>query len=1193
MINRVIESALRNRFIVIALYIGLAGWGWWALTATPVDAIPDLSDNQVIVFTDWAGHSPQEVEDQVTYPLTTNLQGLAGVRVVRSQSAFGFSMIYVVFDDDVDLYFARTRVLERMSLVAKTLPAGVTPTLGPDATGVGHVFWYTVESPTHSLRELRTLQDWFIRYQLNAVPGVAEVASVGGYVQQYQVDVDPNRLRAYNVPLSAVVAAVRDSNLNVGGNVLESNGAWLIVRGVGLIDSVDDVKSITVGASNGVPVYVEQVADVQVGNAFRVASLVKGTNEAVGGVVVARTGVNTKNVIDAVKVRIAQITPGLPPGVQIVPFYDRSDLIEQAVETLRTALVEEIALVTLAHVVFLMHFRSILIVTLPLPLAVLMSFLAMYYAGISSNIMSLAGIAIAIGVLVDAGIVVTENAFRYVEQRGVDARDRRRIWETVRDSTRLVGRPVFFSMAIILLAFIPVFALTGQEGKLFHPLAFTKTFAVLAATVIAVTLVPVLCTLLLGGKFHAEDANPVMRGLRNIYEPALRAALAHRVVTITTAVVLFAGALVVARGIGSEFMPALNEGDLMFMPIADPSISLEENTEIAARQNAALMTFPEVDTVVAKVARADTSTDPAPLNMTETIVHLKPKDQWRAGMTLDRLRADMGHAVQLPGVSNIWTMPIINRIDMLTTGIRSEVGVKIFGTDLDALEGLARRVADVVRRVPGASNVYPEQVTSGQYLNIEVDRAAAARYGVGVGDVQQVIETAIGETILTTTIEGRQRFPVRVRYAPQYRAEPQALGRVLVPSASGGPIPLAQLARIEHARGPAMISSENGLLLATVLLNVQGRDVGGFVNEARDTVTREVSLPPGYYVGWSGRWENQERARARLQLVLPIVLLIIFVLLYFTYHSTLEAAHVLLAVPFALTGGVYLLWLLGYNFSVAVWVGFIALFGTAVQTGVVMVIYLEEAVERKRSELGGALTRSALRDAVIEGALLRLRPKVMTVSTVIAGLLPLMWSTRVGAEVMKPLATPVLGGMVSSLLHVLIVTPVIFFWIRERQLHLQHEPVPQRVGARQRALLIVPVAIAMTGAVAVMVWRVASDGDDDSQSAAGVVQTVAAGEIDVVLLSPTGTLRQGRNAFTIEFRRAGGDTLVDAGTVRASANMPMPGMVMSSGLQVAATGVPGRYTATAEFGMAGAWQMAIEWDGPAGKGSVKFEGGVQ
>ena len=1194
MINKLLELSLRNRVLVVLVYVALAGWGWWALTATPVDAIPDLSDNQVIVFTDWPGHSPQEVEDQITYPLTVNLQGLAGVRVVRSQSAFGFSMIYVIFEDDIDLYFARSRVLERMSLVAKALPSGVVPTLGPDATGVGHVFWYTVESPTHSLRDLRTLQDWFIRYQLNAVPGVAEVASVGGFVQQYQIDVDPNRLRLYNIPLSAVVAAVRESNLNVGGNVLESNGAWLIVRGVGLIASVDDVKRIVVGASNGVPVFIDQIAKVQIGDAFRVASLVKGTHEAVGGVVVARSGVNTKAVIDGVKARLAQIQPGLPPGVTVVPFYDRSTLIDQAIDTLRSALLEEIALVTLAHVVFLMHFRSILIVTLPLPLAVLVAFLGMYYAGISSNIMSLAGIAIAIGVLVDAGIVVTENAFRYVEQRGVNPRDRRRVLETVLDSTRLVGRPVFFSMAIILLAFIPVFALSGQEGKLFHPLAFTKTFAVLAATVIAVTLVPVLCSLLLGGRFHAEDANPVMRALRRLYRPVLEAALVHRVITLAIAAVLFIGALLVARGIGSEFMPPLNEGDLMFMPIADPSISLEENTRIAARQNEILMTFPEVEYAVAKVARADTSTDPAPLNMTETIVHLKPRDRWRPGITLDQLRAEMGRAVQLPGVSNIWTMPIINRIDMLTTGIRSEVGVKVFGTDLAVLEDSARRIADAVSGVPGASNVYPEQVTSGQYLNIEVDRAAAGRYGIGVGEVQRVIETAVGETVLTTTIEGRARFPVRVRYAPEFRTDPQALGDVLVAAPNGSQVPLKQLTRIEHARGPAMISSENGLLLATVLLNVQGRDVGGFVEEAKRAVTAQVALPAGYYVGWSGRWENQERARQRLLVVVPIVILVIFILLYFTYRSVLEAAHVLLAVPFALTGGVYLLWLLGYNFSVAVWVGFIALFGTAVQTAVVMVIYLEEAVHRKQQELGGRLTRAALRDAVVEGALLRLRPKVMTVSTVIAGLLPIMWSTRVGAEVMKPLATPVLGGMISSLAHVLIVTPVIFLALRERRLGLWHEELPAVAHqmTRWRAALV-GVSLIVLASLAVVGWRTyQSRTDTGTPSGSTVIQEVAAGDVRVVLLSQSGPLRQGRNTYLIEFRSADG-TLVDVGTVRATANMTMPGMVMPGRVQLRPMSVAGRYEATAEFGMAGAWQMALEWDGPAGSGSVNFAGAVQ
>ncbi len=1206
MIDKLIELSLKNRFLVVALYAALAGWGYWALRATPIDAIPDLSDNQVIVFTDWPGHGPQEVEDQVTYPLTVNLQGLAGVRAVRAQSAFGFSMIYVVFEDSTDLYFARARVLERLNLVGKLLPTGVVPTLGPDATGVGHIFWYTLESPNHSLRELRSLQDWFVRYQLNAVPGVAEVASVGGHVRQYQIDVDPNRLRAYGISLSEVVEAVRRSNSNVGGNVLEANGTWSIVRGVGLIQSVEDVELIVLAASSGVPVFVKDVARVQIGDAFRVASLVKGTGEAVGGVVVARSGVNTKEVIDAVKARIAQIAPGLPEGVRIVPFYDRSELIEKAVATLRVALIEEILLVTLAHVVFLMHARSILIVTLPLPLAVLIAFLFMYYGGISSNIMSLAGIAIAIGVLVDAGIVVTENAFRFVEERGVDTTDRRAVWRSVLDASRVVGRPVFFSMAIILLAFVPVFALTGQEGKLFHPLAFTKTFAVLAATVIAVTLVPVLCTLLLAGKMHGEEANPVMRALRRLYRPVLEAALTHRGATLGAAVAIFVGALALTSRIGSEFMPPLNEGDVMFMPIADPSISLEENTEIAKRQNAALLEFPEVAWAVAKVGRADTSTDPAPLNMTETVVHLKPREEWRPGMTLEKLRAEMGRLVQTPGVTNIWTMPIINRIDMLTTGIRSEVGVKIFGADLAVLERLARDVGERVRQVPGAANVYPEPVTSGQYLNIEIDRAAAARYGIQVGAVQEIIETAVGETVLSFTIEGRERFPVRVRYAPEYRADPQAIGDVLVTAPGGGQVPLGAIARIHPSRGPAMISSENGLLLATVLLNVQGRDVGGFVEEARRVVQEQVNLPPGYYVTWSGRWENQVRARERLSLVLPLVLLIIYVLLFLTYRSFLEAAHVLLAVPFALSGGVYLLWLLGYNASVAVFVGFIALFGTAVQTAVVMVVYLEEAVARKRKALSGRLTREALREAVIEGALLRLRPKVMTVATVVAGLLPIMWSTRVGAEVMKPLATPVLGGMISSLLHVLLVTPVIFCWLRERELPKETEaemnrgapapasepqtPLPPRRTALVTLGAIVVVVVGL--ALGLRAWLGSGGAGSGRSGTETPIQTVDAGELVITLTSSDGTMNRS-GPFDVEFRSATTSELVDVGSVRAGASMAMPGMAMTGGVEVEPTPEAGRYRARGSYGMAGGWQMTLEWDGPAGRGSVTFEVNVQ
>jgi Cu(I)/Ag(I) efflux system membrane protein CusA/SilA len=1033
MIHWLIELAMRNRALVLAAYLGLAAWGYWALLATPIDAIPDLSDNQVIVFTDWMGRSPQEVEDQVTYPLVTSLQGLPGVRVVRASSAFSFSMINVIFEDNVDLYWARTRVLERLNLVAKQLPAGVTPTLGPDATGVGQIFWYTLEGGDLSLRDLRTLQDWFVRYQLNAVPGVAEVASVGGYVQQYQIDVDPNRLRAYAMPLSMVIEAVQRSNNNVGGNVVEQAGQWAVVRGLGLIQSVADVENIVIGAQEGTPIYVRQVAEVKLGNAFRTGTLDKNGEEAVGGVVIARYGVNTLDVIEGVKRKITELQAGLPQGVKIVPFYDRTQLIERATATLKRALIEELLLVTLAHIVFLAHFRSILIVTIPLPLAVLISFLFMKYVGISSNLMSLSGIAIAIGVLVDAGIVVTENAFRFMEQRRVSPRDRPRVWETVLESTRLVGRPVFFSMAIIILAFIPVFALTGQEGKLFHPLAFTKTFAMVGATIIAVTLVPVLCTFLLGGKFHAEQSNPVMRLLHAIYRPVLQRALRHRLLTVALAGALFAGAVVLATGIGKEFMPPLDEGDLMYMPVTDPAISMDEALRLLGKQDEILKGFPEVEWVVGKAGRAETSTDPAPVNMNETIVHLKPREQWRKGMTREALVNEMGAALRMPGVTNIWTQPIINRIDMLTTGIRTQVGIKIFGHDLKTLEDLSRRIADAVKTVPGAQDVYPEQISGAPYLDIRLNRQAAARYGIDTRLIEDEIEKGIGETNLTVTIEGRRRFPLRVRYAPQFRRSPQSLGQLPITSPTGAPIPLAQLAEIRMVEGPTMISSENGLLRGAVLLNVRERDVGSFVEEAQATISRQLQLPAGYYLAWSGQYENQQRARNRLLIVVPIVLAIIFCLLYVTYHSALEAAHVLLAVPFALTGGVYLLWALKYNFSVAVWVGFIALFGTAVQTGVVMVIYLEEAVARKRRELG-RLTRRALMEAVMEGALLRLRPKVMTVSTVVAGLLPIMWSTSAGSEVMKPLAAPVLGGMVSSLLHVLIVTPVIFFWLRERDL---------------------------------------------------------------------------------------------------------------------------------------------------------------
>jgi Cu(I)/Ag(I) efflux system membrane protein CusA/SilA len=824
------------------------------------------------------------------------------------------------------------------------------------------------------------------------------------------------------MPLSMVVEAVQRSNNNVGGNVVEQAGEWAVVRGVGLIQSVTDVEDIVITSSNGTPVYVKNIADVQIGNAFRLGALDKNGKEAVGGVVVARYGVSTLAVIDAVKEKIEELKVGLPEGVSLVPFYDRTQLIHRATGTLERALIEELVLVTLAHIIFLAHFRSILIVTIPLPLAVLMSFLFMYFMGITSNLMSLSGIAIAIGVLVDAGIVVTENAFRFIERNRVDVRDRPAVIRAVLQSTKLVGRPVFFSMAIIILAFVPVFALIGQEGKLFHPLAFTKTFAMIGATIIAVTLVPVLCSFLLGGKIHSEQANPVMSFLGRLYKPALLFALRNRLAAIGVAAILFIGALLLSTQIGSEFMPPLNEGDLMFMPVTDPGISMSEALKIMSKQDEIIKTFPEVEWAVGKAGRAETSTDPSPTNMNETIIHLKPEGEWRSGMTREKLVSEMDAALRIPGVTNIWTQPIINRIEMLSTGMRSQVGLKIFGNDLQTLEHVSRQIAEVVKTVQGAADVYPEQIGGSPYIDIDIDRQAAARYGIDVGTIQDVIEKGIGETNLSVTIEGRRRFPIRVRYAPEFRATPDSISRIPIISSSGAAIPLGELAEIKTVQGATMISSENGLLRGTVLLNVRGRDIGSFVEAAKEAISQHIQLPAGYYLTWSGQYENQQRARQRL-------LIVIFGLLYLTYHSAIEAAHVVLAVPFALTGGIYLVWALGYNFSVAVWVGFIALFGTAVQTGVVMVIYLHEAVEKKRKELG-YLTRKDLLEAVVDGALLRLRPKVMTVSTVVAGLLPIMWSTSAGSEIMKPLATPVLGGMVSSLLHVLIVTPVIFYWIQ-------------------------------------------------------------------------------------------------------------------------------------------------------------------
>jgi copper/silver efflux system protein len=1100
MIEKIIDFSARNKFVIIFLYLIIIGWGIWAVAHTSLDAIPDLSENQVIVFTDWMGRSPQLVEDQVTFPLVTALQGVPQVHAIRAQSMFGMSFIYIIFDESTDLYWARSRVLEKLSTVQSSLPQGAKVQLGPDGTGVGHVFWYTLDGK-YDLGTLRAIQDWYVKLNLQGVPGVAEVASVGGFVRQYQVDVDPSRMKAYNLSLADVRNAVMRSNNDVGGKILEVSDAEYFIRGQGYIQSVKDVESTVVGSGpDGTPVYIRNIGTVQMGGDIRRGSLEKdGRGQAVGGIVVMRYGENAKDVIDRVKARIAEITPGLPEGVTINTAYDRSSLIMAAVNTLTHALLEEAIVVSIVVFLFLMHARSVLRIIIEIPVAVLVAFISMKIFGITSNIMSLGGIAIAIGVIVDASIVLVENAHRNVtraqEEKGeLTTSD---YVEISILSAKQVGRAIFFAVAIMVVSFLPVFLLEGQEGKLFRPLAFTKTFVLAGSAIIAITLVPMLMTLLTRGKFRRDEQNPITTLLKRVYQPVIHWVLKHRAITIVLNVFALLITIPMILNMGSEFMPPLDEGSLLFMPVTMPSASITEVNRIMQVQDAIIKSIPEVETVLGKAGKAETSTDPAPVSMIESIILLKPKDQWRPGMTKDGIIAELDAKLQIPGVRNGWTQPIINRINMLSTGVRTDLGVKIFGRNLDTLEALAIRAEQILRRVPGAADLYAERTQGGLFLDIDIDREAVARYGINIGDVQDMIETAIGGENIGTVIEGRQRFPIRVRYGREWRSTPEALRNLLVPvnipdvqaqaamavqpaysagmpdqgGMSGGSasmggtmagssrpatllpqsnlpgppsvssrsyVPLGQLAKIEMVPGPPMISSEDAQLRSIVFLNVRGRDMGSFVNEAKEILSKELRLPAGYTVQWSGQWENQIRAKDRLELLMPIVFGIIFVMLYFTTKDVTEALVVMLSVPFALIGGVYLTYLLGYNFSVAVWVGFIALYGLAVQTGVVMVVYLHEALDRRllahRRGERGPITAQDIYDATVEGSVLRLRPKVMTVATSLIGLIPIMWSTGVGADVMKPLAAPMIGGLITSTIHVLVVTPVLFTFMKLRAL---------------------------------------------------------------------------------------------------------------------------------------------------------------
>ena len=1037
MLSTIIDWSARNRFLVIiaTLFITLAGI--YAVLKTPLDALPDLSDVQVIVFTEYPGQAPQVVEDQITYPLTTSMISVPKSKVVRGFSVFGASFVYVIFEDGTDLYWARSRVLEYLNFASGKLPRGVTPQIGPDATGVGWVYQYAVIGVNKTLAELRTIQDWFLRYQLTKAHGVSEVASVGGFVQQYQVTVDPVKLRAYGIPLNKVVQVIRDSNRDVGGRVVEMAETEYMVRGKGYLRGTNDIKNLVVKSERGTPVLIRDIARVELGpDERRGLTELNGEGEVVSGIVMARYGQNALEVIENIKNKITEVSSGLPDGVTIQAVYDRSDLIHRAIETLKRTLLEESIIVALVCMVFLMHMRSALVAIVMLPVGVLIAIIAMRALGMNSNIMSLGGIAIAIGAMVDAAIVMIENAHKHLER----LKEGESRFEAMLAACKEVGPALFFSLLIITVSFLPVFTLEGQEGRLFSPLAFTKTFSMAGAALLSITLVPVLMLLFIRGKIMPEAKNPLNRFLIWVYRPIIAAVMRWKKATIFAALVVLGVSIYPATRLGSEFMPTLNEGTLLYMPASLPAMSITKAAELLQTQDKIIKSFPEVASVYGKAGRAQTATDPAPPEMFETVINLKPEAEWRNGMNIDKLIAEMDKSLQFPGMANSWTMPIKARLDMLATGIRTPIGIKVYGKDLEGIERVAKDIEAVVKNVPGTTSAFAERITGGFYLDIEPDREALARYGMPVGDLLDVISTALGGEMVTTTVEGRERFGVIVRYPRELRSSPQQIAReVLVPipmpgNGEGAMIPLGQLAKVEVVKGAPAIRTENALLSAYIFVDIRDRDIGSYVAEARRAVAEQVKFPPGYYATWSGQFEYMERAAAKMKIVIPITLLIIFLLLYLNFRRVTESLIVMLSVPFALVGGVWLLWLLGYNLSVAVAVGFIALAGVAAETGVVMLIYLEHAWEQIKAERaaeGQDPTTGDLYAAVMEGAVDRVRPKMMTVVAIMAGLLPILWSTGTGSEVMRRIAAPMVGGMVSSALLTLLVIPAIYALMKE------------------------------------------------------------------------------------------------------------------------------------------------------------------
>jgi Cu(I)/Ag(I) efflux system membrane protein CusA/SilA len=1036
MIERLIAWCARNRILTIALVLVAAVAGLRAIRQTPLDAIPDLSDTQVIVSTEWAGRSPDLVEDQITYPIVTALRSAPGVRYVRGLSMIGDSFVYVVFKDGVDLYWARSRVLEYLATLQGKLPPGAAPKLGPDATSVGWVFEYALVDTTgrNDLSQLRSFQDWYLRYWLQSVDGVSEVASVGGFVKQYQVDLDPRRLESYGVSIRQIAAAIQSSNTDVGGSVLEIGEHEHFVRGRGYIRSLDDLRGIVVKTGEGgVPVTVAQLGEIYLGPEPRrgIAEL-NGRGEVVGGIVIMRQNENALHVIEGVKKRLAEVSGSFPPGVRLVTTYDRSELIERAVHTLRRSLLEEMAIVSVVIVLFLLHFRSALVPILTLPIAVVLSFIPMSAQGLTANIMSLGGIAVAIGAMVDASIIMVENVHKKLEawEEGGRAGPRE---EAIVSGLREVGRPVFFALMVITISFLPIFTLEGTEGRLFRPLAYTKTYSMFFAALLAVTLTPALASWFIRGRIRPERRHPISRRMTSAYAPVVRFAVRRRGWVIGIAALLVLSTIPVFLQLGSEFMPPLNEGTILYMPTAPPGISETEAATVLQLMDRRLKDIPEVENVFGKMGRARTATDPAPLSMVETVVALKPESEWRKGMTWDRLIEEMDERCRFPGMPNLWWMPIQTRNEMLATGVRSAVGVKVFGPDLATIETIGIEVERALRGVKGTRTAFAERVTGGFFLDFDIDRVAIARYGLTVGDVQDVIEAAIGGMTVSQTVEGRERYPISVRYAREFRDDPDALGRVLVPTPGGALVPLAQVAQIRFRTGPPMLVEEDGQLLGLVSVDVAGRPLASYVEDARDVVKREVALPPGYRLEWSGQFQYYERARARLLLVVPVTLLIVFALLYFSRRSVTEALIVMLAVPFSLVGAVWILWILGYNMSVAVWVGMIALAGLDAETGVVMLLYLDLA-HRDRAARGALRDRTDLAEAIVEGSAHRIRPKMMTVCAILFGLLPILWGHGAGSDIMRRIAAPMVGGVLTSFVLELVVYPAIYAWWKGRHL---------------------------------------------------------------------------------------------------------------------------------------------------------------